>query len=99
MKPVVFDSEARAELRQSATYYESQRPGLGDDLMEEVERGLRRIEQLPRSLPSHGTTGLRKCILKRFPFTIFFLELDDRIWIAAVAHQRRRPNYWAHRQP
>jgi hypothetical protein len=27
------------------------------------------------------------------------LELADQIWIAAVAHQRRRPGYWRSRTP
>jgi plasmid stabilization system protein ParE len=99
MKPVIFDSEAEAEFKASAAYYESQRAGLGDEFAVEVEAGLQRIAQMPQALPRHGSSQLRKCILKRFPFTIFFLELEDRIWIAAVAHQRRRPNYWAHRQP
>lgn len=99
MKPVVFDSEADEELRAAASFYEERRAGLGDDLMAEVEQCVLRIAQSPRAFPLHGSSGLRKCLLGRFPYTIFFLELDDRIWIAAVAHQKRRPGYWSHRQP
>jgi toxin ParE1/3/4 len=42
---------------------------------------------------------LRKCFVRRFPYTIFYLELAEQIWIAAVAHQRRRPGYWRNRMP
>jgi toxin ParE1/3/4 len=99
VKPIVFDPEAEAEFRAAASYYEGQRPGLGDQFAAEVERCVQRIARMPQAFPRHGSTRLRKCLLARFPYTIFFLELDDRIWVAAVAHQRRRPGYWAHRQP
>jgi plasmid stabilization system protein ParE len=99
MKSVTFDSEAEDELRAAASYYENQRAGLGDDFVAEVEQGVQRILQMPQAFPLHSASGLRKCILRRFPYTIYFLDLPDRIWIAAVAHQKRRPGYWSHRQP
>ena len=37
--------------------------------------------------------------LERFPYLIFFLELPDCIWLAAVAHGAREPDYWKHRTP
>jgi toxin ParE1/3/4 len=99
MKPVIFDSEADKEFRAAASYYEEQRAGLGDEFATQVEQAVERIAQMPQAFPGHGASGLRKCHLRRFPYTLFFLELEDRIWIAAVAHQRRRPGYWLHRQP
>jgi hypothetical protein len=38
-------------------------------------------------------------LLKRFPYTVYYLELDHSIWIAAVAHQQRRPGYWSQCRP
>src|SRR4051812_14822615 len=100
MKSVVFDTEENDELHAAAAYYEAQRAGLGDDFMAEVEQAVQRIAQLPQACPVHdASTGVRKLVLRRFPYNLFYLELDDRIWIAAVAHQRRQPGYWAHRQP
>ncbi len=98
MKPVDFDDEARAEFDAAAAYYEAQRAGLGDDFVAEVEQAVQRISQMPQAFSPFGNGG-RKCVLRRFPYTVYFLERDDRVWIAAVAHQRRRPGYWAHRQP
>lgn len=99
MKPITFDSEAENEFRAAASYYEGQQAGLGDDFVAEVEQAVQRIAQMPQSFPLHGSAGFRKCLLRRFPYTLYFLELQDRIWVAAVAHQRRRPGYWSHRQP
>ena len=99
MKPIVFDEEARAELDKAAEEYEALREGLGDDFVGEIRQGLERIEKMPQSFSHFETTEFRKCILRRFPYTIYFSEEEDRIWIAAVAHQRRRPGYWLDRQP
>jgi plasmid stabilization system protein ParE len=99
MKPVVFDSEAKDEFDAAASYYEGQQAGLGDAFVAAVEEATQRIAQLPQAFAIHGPSGLRKCVLRRFPYTLFFLEQEDRIWIAAVAHQRRRPGYWSHRKP
>jgi toxin ParE1/3/4 len=94
VKPLICRPDARAELRAAVAYYEQQRPGLGRDVQREVERTINRIQQHPQSFPQHDEAGLRKCFVRRFPYTIFCLELTDQIWIAAVAHQRRRPGYW-----
>ena len=99
MKPVIFHPDAEAELRAAVAYYEQQRAGLGRDLRSEVERTIRRIQQQPQLFPQHNESGIRKYVIRRFPYTIFYLELDESIWIAAVAHQRRRPGYWASRTP
>jgi len=100
VKSVVFHRDAEAELRAAVAYYEQQRRGLGLDFQAGVERAVGRIQEHPQLFPHHDVTlGLRRCIVRRFPYTIFYVELDDSIWIAAVAHHRRRPGYWASRTP
>lgn len=99
MKPVIVDSEAEAEFRAAIEYYDEQRQGLGEEFESEVEQCINRIAQTPQAFSPYGSEGLRKCVVNRFPYTIFYLELDNRIWIAAIAHQRRRPGYWSNRLP
>ncbi len=99
MKPVLVDQEAQAEVRAAIAYYEGQRAGLGEEFQTEVEHAIQRIVQIPQLFPPCGNQGLRMFVMRRFPYTIYYLELDASIWVAAVAHQRRRPGYWAHRKP
>jgi len=98
VKPVILHSEAEAELHEAAAHYEKQRTGLGRELRHVVEAAVGRIRVNPNAFPSHGKSGLRKCFVHRFPYTLFFIELDAFIWIAAVAHHRRRPDYWKDRK-
>lgn len=98
MKPVIFHDEANAELQGAIAFYEALRQGLGRDLLREVEKAVVQIQRNPGMFSIHRE-DIRKCIVRRFPYTIFFQELDDAIWIAAVAHQKRRPDYWSGRVP
>jgi toxin ParE1/3/4 len=99
VKPVKFHREVEAELRAAITYYEERRYGLGDDFRDAVEQAVDRIARMPCAFSPYGDEGLRTRVMRRFPYSIFYLELDDHIWIAAVAHRRRRPGYWAERTP
>jgi len=99
VKPVFFHSEARREIRQAAAYYEGQRQNLGREFRIEVEGAVQHLRETPQAYPDHDNQGTRKLVLRRFPFNLFFVELESSIWIAAVAHHKRRPGYWWGRRP
>jgi toxin ParE1/3/4 len=92
-----FHPGARADLDAAVDYYDKQRKGLGLDFLSATERAATRISQNPLSFPLYQGTSIRRCVLRRFPYSIFFLPEDDIIWIVAIAHQKRRPDYWKHR--
>lgn len=98
MKPVVFHPAARAELDEAIEFYEGCGRGLGIDLQLKVEDAIEKIRSHPESWPPYKRSGFRKCFLDRFPFTVFYLELADFIWVGAVAHTSRRPDYWKRRR-
>ena len=98
MKLVEFHPDAAEEARDAVAYYEGMRPGLGDDFRAELEAALVRIQQSPQ-MYAVESGAVRLCPLHRFPFSIYYEELADRIWIAAVGHQSRRPGYWMRRRP
>jgi plasmid stabilization system protein ParE len=57
----------------------------------------KRIIEAPLRYP-RGRRGERRCVLKRFPYTILYRVRDDEIFVTAVSHHRRRPGYWQHRR-
>ena len=99
MKPVILHADAEEELRAALDYYEGRRSGLGGEFRREFEAALLRVRENPQAYAAEDDPGIRHCPLHRFPFSVVYVELEDRIWVAAVAHHRRRPRYWAHRQP
>lgn len=98
MKPVTIHVEAMAELDETISYYENQNIGLGLDFLSEVEQSISKIQQNSNLGTVYKLTGLRRYVIQRFPFLIFYTEFADFIWVVAIAHGKRRPDYWRKRQ-
>ena len=97
MRSVVFHPAASAELEDAIEYYDSKRRGLGSSLRSEVESATDMLQIHPEIAAEYKTTGLRRYVLRRFPYVLFYLVLPDSIWIVTVAHGRREPGYWKDR--
>lgn len=97
MKPIVIHVEAQKEIDETFAYYESKREGLGHDFVVEVEVATARIQRFPKISAKFNETEYRRCLVKRFPYLIFYRETDDDIRIVAVAHSKRKPGYWLQR--
>ena len=79
-------------------FYEIRAKGLGLSLQAKVEEAVAAIRLNPESWPPHRRTGFRKYFVNRFPFTVFYMDVPNCIWIAAIAHESRRPDYWKRRR-
>jgi toxin ParE1/3/4 len=97
--PYILHRDAEAELGEALDYYEQKRPGLARAFRLEFEAALERVRQNPLGYAEEDESGIRFCPLRRFPYTLVYLNLENHVWVAAVAHQHRRPGYWARRQP
>ncbi len=91
-----LDPAARAEFLEAIEHYEHQVPGLGAQLLREVENTLARLLEQPRSAPL-VRGKFRRLALRRFPYGIIYCVVDEELRISAIAHRRRRPGYWARR--
>ena len=81
------------EFIESAVYYEKQVPGLGERFESEIRHATDLLLDQPEIGPLVDP-NLRKFILTRFPFTVYYCVTADVLRIEAVAHQSRRPGYW-----
>ena len=93
-----FHEEAKAELLDAVCYYEDRVVGLGHALVDDVEQAVREISASPCACPTIGDE-LRRRILRKFPYSLLYVEEPGRIRILAVAHHKRRPGYWKDRLP
>jgi toxin ParE1/3/4 len=98
VKPLIIHSEAITELDSAIAYYEKRKVGLGLDFLSEVEQYLGKIQQNPNLGALYKASGLRRYVMQRFPFLIFYTEFEEFIWVVAIAHGKRRPDYWRRRQ-
>lgn len=98
MSPIDFHPDAAREANDAVDYYDGVSPGLGDDFRTELDAALTRIRQTPHAYAVESGS-IRVCPLHRFPHSVYYEDLPDRIWVAAVGHQSRRPGYWSRRRP
>lgn len=84
---------AEADVREAAFWYEGKRGGLGAEFVLELDSLYERVLQNPRQFPEIGE-GARRALLRRFPYTIYFIAGDEAVTVIAVLHQHRRPEAW-----
>lgn len=93
---VIFDDLANEEFNDAVEYYEFQVEGLGKRFKEEIKRALRTIKRFPEiGVVEEG--DIRRYILHKFPYKILYSIEKDYIYIIAIAHMHREPNYWIKR--
>ena len=78
-------------------FYELEFEGLGRKFKDEVKRASLRISEYPKAM-SVERGDIRKCLLHKFPYKLLYSIEKDHIFIIAVAHQHRKPNYWIGRE-
>lgn len=88
--------EAELDTLEAATWYDGERRGLGNEFLGELRVTLSRIEEGPARFPI-VFREVRRAILRRFPFGVFFVLEAERATVIAVTHLRRHPSAWQQR--
>ena len=84
-----------ADFRGAVLWYEEKSPGLGDEFARAVRAAADLISRGPDRWPTKN--GLRRYLLRRFPYTIAYRFASDVVEILAVAHHSRDPAVWTDR--
>ena len=91
-----YHPEAEAEIVRAARYYEKRVEGLGARFLSEFEATATRILEAPeRWRLLEG--DVRRCLMRRFPYGIYYRVDTDEVRILVVKHHSRHPDYWKER--
>ena len=93
MLPVTFLNEAEAELEEAQAWYEERSPGLGQAFVTSVQAAIERIRRSPWQFPVVDHE-VRRALIRRFPYGVFYLAEEDRVVVIAVFHSSRNPREW-----
>jgi plasmid stabilization system protein ParE len=88
-----FHPEADAEFVAAGLYYDAQVVGLGASFVDAVGRAVSLIRQHP-DVGSPIGPQLRRMLISGFPYAVIYRRGSDSLLIVAVAHLRRRSDYW-----
>lgn len=91
-----FLPPAEAELLEGISYYAAIHRELGCRFEQAVAQAVRNLAAHPeRGAPRSKST--RRWLVKSFPFGIIYRAEGSDVLVVAVAHQRKKPEYWANR--
>jgi len=87
-----FHPDAKAEFFAAIDYYEEREPCLGLDFASEVHSAIENILNFPNAWPILED-HTRRCQVHRFPYGVIYSQEKDVIFILAVMHLHRDPEY------
>jgi plasmid stabilization system protein ParE len=95
-RQLLFRPEAAEELVDAHSWYEARIAGLGDEFLRAVEACLASIKRGPPLYPVIHK-DIRRALLRKFPYGIFYIFNETEIVILACFHARRDPRKWKQR--
>lgn len=90
---LVFRPEVRQELKEAYNWYESQKLGLGNEFIDSTDEMLNRICLMPESY-AVVYRDIRRAVMQRFPYAVYYRVVSNRVIITAIFHSRRDPKSW-----
>jgi plasmid stabilization system protein ParE len=94
---LIVRPEAENDLSEAYSWYEQQRPGLGDDFLLRVEAAFDSIRY-----DSHTYAcifqNIRRKLIRHFPYGIFYIIAENKVIVLAVMHAKRNPSRWQNRK-
>ena len=96
MKPVIVREAAISDIEDAFNWYETQRPGLGNEFRSALRTTFDHISANAELFQVvHRNT--RRALLRRFPYGVFYRAFPEVIVVVAVMHGRRSPARWQSR--
>ena len=96
-----LSTEAVLDLQSGFDWYEEKRTGLGFDFMLAVRANIKRIERNPYLFQAISVEEkhIRRAVVQRFNYLIFYAIEEDEIWVFAILSSRQHPDSWQSRIP
>lgn len=94
---LVAEPQADLDIESAFEWYENEKPGLGLEFLDELRRAYVRILDGPLKY-QHLRSGIRRALLRRFPYAIYFVCEGEVAVIVAVLHASRNPAEWQRRR-
>ena len=92
-----FRRDATADLARAYRWYEDEAAGLGEKLLAAIGEAAAAAAAGPEQYPV-VRGDVRRALVDRFPYAVFFRMRRGQVVVIAVAHHRRDPRVWQSRR-
>lgn len=94
IKPALRSPLARADIENVIDYYLIEAPQMVVPFVDALEKAVEHIQRSPgtgspRYAAELAIPGLRFWTLTKFPFSLFYIEQDDHLWVIRLVHMSR----------
>ncbi len=100
MKPKQFSIElsddAEIDFDNSYNFYFEESSKVADEFFRRISLSLKNVMLNPFSFPI-AYQNIRKFVVKKFPFVIYYQIIDSTIRVIAIFHTSRNPEIWSDR--
>ena len=96
MRRLRLRSIAEAELAEAVTWYHSRSPEVARRFLDAIDTALAQVRESPEAFPL-VTPTLRRILVRRFPYAVYFRVFPGVISVVGVIHGRRHPRRWLRR--
>ena len=98
IRSVIFRLAAVEDLVGAAAWYETHAPGFGEELIDEILAAIARAQGNPELFRViHRDGDVRRVLVNRFPYRIFFSVVGETLYVHAILHGARHDRRWTDR--
>lgn len=90
---LVYSPDALRDMEAARDWYNEQREGLGDELLNALKSTIELVFQFPGAF-SRAHKGYRVASLEKFPYAIIYRYDAAELRVAGVFHTARGPDFW-----
>ena len=96
MAKLIVQPRAEADIEEALAWYHQRDPAVGERFLLELDVIFGRLSDNPLQFPI-VQDPVRRALVHKFPYSVYFVLAGDLAGVVAVLHQRRRPIDWKHR--
>lgn len=94
---LLADLDADLDIAAAFDWYENEWRGLGSEFLDELQAAYDRIMSSPLQY-ARLRSNVRRALVRRFPYAVYFIVEADVIVVFAVMHVSRDPADWQRRR-
>lgn len=93
MHRLIIKPSAVLDATEAANWYNDKREGLGSEFLLALDAKINAIRRNPK-LFQVVYKNIQRALTERFPYGIFFIVVDEIIYVLAIQHSSRNPKIW-----
>jgi plasmid stabilization system protein ParE len=93
---IIIRPEAESDISDAYSWYEGRLSGLGSEFIDCIDDAINSILLNPESY-AVALKNIRRILIRRFPYAVYYLYEESVIVVLAVFHFKRNPKSWFQR--